>query len=155
MNNLNIVIYPDETLRKQSEPLTTKEISSKYVQNLISSMIATMKKNNGIGLAAPQIGVNKQIITIDTSNAPLVLINPFIIKKSWAQITNEEGCLSIPNIVDNVKRHKSISVKTFTSNGQQINFTAKNLLARVIQHEVDHLNGILFIDKTDNYNKKE
>ena len=109
-------------------------------------MLDTMYKFDGVGLAAPQVGILKRIITIDIGEGPKVLINP-VIKKSSGKQTGEEGCLSFPNVFGNVDRPESIIVEAFDIDGNKIKIKAKGLEAVVLSHEIDHLDGILFVDK--------
>lgn len=110
-------------------------------------MINTMRRSQGIGLAAPQVGVSQRLIVIAFQKEPLILFNPEISKKSFKKESGEEGCLSVPGVFGLVKRHYKISVAALDKSEKKINFVAEGMLARVIQHEVDHLNGILFIDR--------
>ena len=121
---------------------------SSEIKALIANMIETMHYNNGVGLAAPQIGVSKRIAIIDIQDGSgvKILLDPEIIQEYGSSI-EEEGCLSIPNEVGQVLRPASIIVKFRTLNGAELTMRAKGLLARVICHEVDHLNGILFTSK--------
>lgn len=146
MSKLHITTYPSPILREGSKPIPISELP-KY-KNLIKEMVSFMKEKDGLGLAAPQIGQNIQLAIVSTNDGAIALINPKIIKKSWKKENGEEGCLSLPSIFGMVKRHSKISVLTFSQAGKEITFTAKGLFARVIQHEIDHLNGILFIDRT-------
>ena len=150
---LKILKYGDEILRKKS-----KEVSkvSKKIRILAENMIDTMYANNGVGLAAPQVGENIRMFVIDVSQDdeplnPIVFINPKIIKKSGA-IKSNEGCLSFPKAYVDVRRYKNIMVKALDLNGRPFIMEAKDgeLLARAIQHEYDHLDGILFIDHSRN-----
>ncbi len=142
-----ILTIPNPILRKKSRDLDAKEISTNKIKSLCSAMVKTMKKIDGVGLSAPQIGKNIRLVVINTKAGPLCLINPKITKKSWARLWEQEGCLSVPGIYGKVLRHKKITCSYFNSKGKKIKLTAQGLLARVIQHETDHLNGILFIDK--------
>jgi peptide deformylase len=144
-----ILTYGTPSLREPSKEV--HKVSSK-IKTLIKDMFDTMYKNNGVGLAAPQIGVNLRIFVVDCSVGdeplnPLVFINPKIIKKSGA-IVSQEGCLSFPEAYSNVKRYKNVMVKATDRNGKPFVMEVKDgtLLARCIQHENDHLDGILFID---------
>ncbi|HOZ16560.1 MAG TPA: peptide deformylase [Candidatus Portnoybacteria bacterium] len=131
-------------LRKKSEPV--KEINAEIL-NLIENMQETMKKDNGIGLSACQIGKNIQLFVIDNNYSKnCVFINPEIIKLSSKTEIIEEGCLSLPNTFMPIKRAKSLKIKAIDEKGKQFKLKAKNLLARAIQHENDHLNGILICD---------
>ncbi len=135
----------DEILKKKSRPV--EEINDK-IQELIDDMLETMYKANGVGLAAVQVGVLKQVIVIDIDDGsgPLILINPKIIKEKGEQEV-EEGCLSFPNKFAKVIRPAEITVEALNRDGKNFKVKAKELLAQAISHEIDHLNGIVFIDK--------
>ncbi len=136
----------DEILRKKSRPV--EKIDDK-VRELVKDMIETMHKYDGVGLAAVQVGILKQILVIDTyeEGAPVyVLINPEIVKTKGLREV-EEGCLSFPNKFAKVKRPEEVVVRALDENGKKIEIKAKELLAQAICHEVDHLNGEVFIDK--------
>ncbi|MEA3464165.1 MAG: peptide deformylase [Patescibacteria group bacterium] len=143
---LPIIINPNPILRKKSVEI--KQIQAKQFQQLCLDMGRTMEEKDGVGLAAPQIGKNIRLIVINTKDGHVCMINPKITKKSWAKEWGEEGCLSIPNVFGQVKRHKKINCEYLDKNGKEIKIIAQGLMARVIQHEIDHLDGILFIDKT-------
>ena len=143
-----ILIEPDPILRKKCEPL---EMVDDNVINLMKDMLQTMYAAPGIGLAAVQIGILKRLIVIDISKdekkkAPLFLINPEIIKKSDDTSIYEEGCLSLPGQFAEIERPAECFLKYIDLNGQEKELKAKGLLSTCIQHEVDHLNGVLFID---------
>jgi len=142
---LPIIINPNPILRKKSVEI--KQIESKQFQQLCLDMAKTMQEKDGVGLAAPQIGRNIRIIVINTKDGAVCMINPVITKKSLTKEWGEEGCLSVPDIFGQVKRHKKITCKYLDKNGKEKKIKAQGLMARVIQHEVDHLNGALFIDK--------
>lgn len=135
----------DEILKKKSRPV--EEINEK-IQELIDDMLETMYKANGVGLAAVQVGVLKQVIVIDIDDGsgPLILINPKIIKEKGEQEV-EEGCLSFPNKFAKVVRPAEITVEALNRDGKTFKVKAKELLAQAISHEIDHLNGIVFVDK--------
>ena len=144
-----IVKYGEATFRQPS-----KEVNkvSQTVKNLVQDMLDTLYSQNGVGLAAPQIGENLRIFVIDVSTGneplnPMVFINPKIIKKSGACLSHE-GCLSFPEAYTDVKRYANVMVKALDTNGRSFVMEAKDgtLLARCIQHEFDHLDGILFVD---------
>ncbi len=148
MAKKKILILPDPTLRKISEPIS--KIDS-LIKKLMDDMLETMYAAPGIGLAAVQIGVLKRAIVIDLSKEnekknPLFLINPKITFKSKELVSYEEGCLSIPNQFAEVKRPKQCKINFLDYNGKEKEISAEGLLATCIQHEIDHLNGILFID---------
>ncbi len=139
---LNIKKYPDPILRKKCKEV--KEITPK-IKELTLNMIETMKKADGVGLAAPQVGVLKRIIVAETERGPKGFINPKILKKSRKKETIEEGCLSFPSLFLKIKRAKEVEIEALDGNGKKIK--AQGFLARILQHEIDHLDGILFIDK--------
>ncbi len=144
-----VLQYGEKSLREPS-----KEVHkvSKKITELVHDLLETMYAKNGVGLAAPQIGVNYRVFVIDVSTNkeplnPIVFINPKIIKKSGAVIA-QEGCISFPEAYTDVKRYKNIMVKALDAKGKPFVLEANDgsLLARAIQHEYDHLDGILFID---------
>lgn len=139
----NLRYDTDEVLRKRSREIET--IDNK-IRELAIDMLDTMYKFDGVGLAAPQVGILKRIITIDIGEGPKVLINP-VIKKTSGKQTGEEGCLSFPNVFGNVDRPEAIVVEAFDIDGNKIKIKAKGLEAVVLSHEIDHLDGILFVDK--------
>lgn len=143
---LQILKYPNPILRKKTEAL--KEITEED-KRLIGDMIDTMKAVEGVGLAANQIGVSKRIFvfnpSVDEWRAD-VFINPIIMKRRGSE-KMEEGCLSLPGISEEVRRSNYILVEGRDVNGKPVRFEATGLLARIIQHEIDHLNGILLIDR--------
>ena len=144
---LEIKKFNDPALRKKCQKL---EKFDKKAKKLIVDMVQTMEKSQGIGLAAPQVGVLKRIIVVKAGfrgRRILVLINPKILEKSRKTETTEEGCLSFPGIFLKIKRAKEIEVEGFDINKEKLRLKAKGLLARVLQHEIDHLDGVLFFDR--------
>ncbi|MBU4601070.1 peptide deformylase [Patescibacteria group bacterium] len=144
---LPILINPNPILRKKSTQIRRDEIKTKEFQRLCLDMAETMKEKDGAGLAAPQIGRNIRLVAVKTEDGAVCMINPKIIKKSWAKELGDEGCLSVPDVFGRVKRHKKIICKYLDKKGKEIKIEAEGLMARVIQHEIDHLDGVLFIDK--------
>ena len=144
---LPIITNPNPLLRKKSAEISQKQISSKKIQELCLNMAETMIKKDGAGLAAPQTGKNIRLIMVNTKDGTVCMINPKITRKSLLKEWGEEGCLSIPETYGQVKRYKKINCQYLNKNGKGAKITAEGLLARIIQHEIDHLNGILFIDK--------
>lgn len=144
----NLRYEGDEILKKKSREVPEEDISTEKIQTLIDDMIDTMHKYNGVGLAAVQVGVLKRIIVIDLydDKGPIVLINPVIIKTKGEQEV-EEGCLSFPNQFAKVVRPAEVVAEYTDRNGKRMRVHSKELLAQAIAHEVDHLNGELFIDK--------
>jgi len=151
---LDLKIYPADILRKQAE-----EVQYPLAENtrkLIRDMFDTVRSANGIGLAAPQVGKLQRLIVINLEHldVPLfALINPVIIDFSKKKSTMEEGCLSIPGVFGMVERPERIRVKAQDLKGKIVEAEAEGLLARVIQHETDHINGVLIIDKIKKYTK--
>ena len=148
MSQKKIVIEPDPILRKKSEPL---EKVDDEIRELLDDMLETMYAAPGIGLAAVQVGILKRIIVIDISKDkekkdPLFLINPEIISRSKKTSVYEEGCLSLPGHFAEIERPAECQIKFVDYNGKEKELIANGLLATCIQHEVDHLNGVLFID---------
>ena len=148
MSVKKIFTIPDPILKKKSLPIKNVDSS---VKKLMDDMLETMYAAPGIGLAAVQVGVLKRVVVIDLSKkeekkTPLFFVNPEIISTSEEQVSYEEGCLSIPNQFAEIKRPKRCHVKYLDYNGKKKDLKADGLLATCIQHEIDHLNGILFID---------
>ena len=142
---LAILCYPDKRLRTVAKPV---EKVDDIIKTQVKNMFETMYDAPGIGLAATQVDFHQRIIVTDVSdeqNQPLCLINPKIIEKS-GEIEWEEGCLSVPNYFESVKRANDIKVRALDQNGEELEMEASEILAICIQHEIDHLNGILFVD---------
>ena len=137
----------DEILRKKSREV---EKVDERIKELLDDMLDTMHEYNGVGLAGPQVGVLKRVIVIDLydDNPPLKLVNPEIIKEKGSQEV-DEGCLSFPNQYAKVIRPKELTVEALNENGEKVKIIAKDLLAQALSHEIDHLNGILFVDKME------
>lgn len=156
-----IIQLPDKRLRLISEPVAKIDGEMK---KLVADMFETMYEAPGVGLAAVQVGVPKRIVTIDATRGeeekqPFVLINPEILWASDEKSVLEEGCLSIPDYIDEVERSAKAKVRFLDLEGRTIEVEAEGLFARVMQHEIDHINGILFIDhlsklKRDRVEKK-
>ena len=144
----NLRYEGDEILKKKSREIPKEDILTEKIQTLIDDMIETMHKYNGVGLAAVQVGILKRLIVIDLydDNGPIVLINPVIIKTKGEQEV-EEGCLSFPNQFAKVIRPQEVVAEYTDREGKRMRVKAKELLAQAIAHEVDHLNGELFINK--------
>lgn len=135
----------DPILRKTSREV--KEVTDR-MRELMDDMVETMNENDGVGLAAPQVGILRRIIVVDDGTGPMKLINPEILDESGEQI-DVEGCLSVPNRMGEVKRPDKLRVKYMDEDGQENEIEAEGFLARILCHEVDHLNGILFTDKME------
>jgi peptide deformylase len=148
MSVLEIKKYPDKILKKKTLPVSSIDDE---IRSLIDNMIETMYAAPGVGLAAPQVGISKRLAVLDISskdhNFPLiVLINPVILKKEGT-IEFEEGCLSLPDYTAKIERAENIAVNALDRNGKPFEIEAGGLLAIAIQHEIDHLDGILLIDR--------
>ncbi len=146
MAKLEIKIYPDKILKKKS--LSVKKVTEKE-KKLATDMIETMRSANGIGLAAPQVGIRRRIIVVEdmeARNSPLVLFNPKVVKKK-GKCSFYEGCLSVPQVTSDITRPESVTVEAIGLDGKEVKIDTDGLLARVLQHEIDHLDGIIFIDR--------
>ena len=142
---LQVLTFPDERLRTVAQPVDEVDDS---IRTLVKDMFETMKNERGIGLAATQVNVHKRVIVMDVSedqDSPLVFINPEIIEKNGTKIS-EEGCLSVPNNYAKVDRAQTVKVKALDEKGNEFELMAEGLLAVCIQHEMDHLRGVLFVD---------
>jgi peptide deformylase len=150
-----IITLPEPVLRRKARTINTFD---KNLQTLIDDMIETMREAPGVGLAAPQVNISERLIVVEygeeedeeTESQPkklYIMINPEIVKKSEETLMGVEGCLSIPNLVGEVERHAAIQVKGLNRHGKPIKIKAEGWLARIFQHEIDHLNGILFPDR--------
>lgn len=158
--NKKIIKYPDPILRKKSEEV--KEVTED-IKKLGQEMIQTMMEKDGIGLAAPQVGELKRIIVVypirersleeKAKKTPQVFINPKIIKKSRETIIDEEGCLSFPGLFLKIKRARETEIEALDLQGEKIKIKTEGRPARVFQHEIDHLDGILFINRISFFQK--
>lgn len=148
-------IFPEDVLRHHAKTVDTFDQDLKL---LVDDMIETMRVAPGVGLAAPQIGISKQIIVVEfgdeydemVPNQLYILINPEIVKKSDATITGIEGCLSVPGLVGEVERASVVTVVGQNLEGKKVKIRAQGWLARIFQHEIDHINGILYTDRAEN-----
>ena len=139
----------EDVLRQVAVPVEPEEINDEF-RVLINEMFETMIEANGVGLAAPQVDISKRFfVVIADDDVRRVFINPQIISTSNDLVDYEEGCLSLPKIYENIKRPSQVTVQALNENGKPFTIEADGLLARIIQHENDHLNGIVFIDKGD------
>ena len=147
----NIVKKGDDVLRKRAKEVS--EVTPK-IQKLIKNMAETMYQSHGVGLAAPQVGFSKRVIVVDIGEGLHAVINPVITEKKGEEL-GPEGCLSCPNEYGEVSRAKEITVEGLNENGEAITIHASDFLARAFQHEIDHLDGILFVDKAIHLKKGE
>jgi peptide deformylase len=149
---LEIHTLGDRVLRQPAKRIAKVDDE---IRQLIRDMLQTMYSSDGIGLAAPQVGVNKQLVVVDVepdnaAKPPLVLINPTLLRASTDLCTGQEGCLSIPGVYLDVVRPTAIEVSYKDENGRPQKIQATELLARCILHEMDHLNGVMFVDRVSN-----
>jgi peptide deformylase len=142
---LQVLTYPDPRLQKKAQEI--KNPKDPLIQELVFDMLETMKENNGMGLAATQIGKLLRLCVIKFERKTYVLINPRIISKSWGKEIAEEGCLSFPGQFIPIKRSKKVKVVAHNKSGKETIIEAEGLLARAMQHEIDHLDGILYIER--------
>jgi peptide deformylase len=156
---LTITTDPNPILHKKARELSVEEIKAGKFNKLIADMTDTMYAKDGVGIAAPQVSESVRIFVIAKKYVPfktnkdLVMINPVWEKKSIRKAWDNEGCLSVPNTYGEVKRYLKIKVKGLNEKGEQISFDAEDFQARIIQHETDHLNGVLFIEKAKKIQK--
>jgi peptide deformylase len=153
---LPIVFTPDPVLRRKARKITTFD---KDLQTLIDNMVETLRDAPGVGLAAPQVGVSERLIVVeypekesdeDKEDAPkrlFVLINPEIVESSEETVEGVEACLSIPRMAGEVERHQKITIRGLNRHGKPVKLKVRGWLARIFQHEIDHLEGVLFTDR--------
>lgn len=162
MSTLRVITLPDKRLRKRSTEVDRSFLALHETQQFIDDLVELMYLDDGIGIAAPQVAVARRIIVIgkdafkQTKNArqfpamDMVLVNPVLTNHSARHAVDQEGCLSVPGVFGDVRRAVSIHVEGMDRHGNPIAFDATDFLARVLQHEVDHLDGVLFVDKATN-----
>ncbi|NIQ37028.1 MAG: peptide deformylase [Proteobacteria bacterium] len=148
MSVREVLTYPQVILRKKSVPV--KKIS-KEIKELIQDMRETMYASGGIGLAAPQVGVNQRVIVVDVTpyqpdQKPFALINPEIVS-SEGGVDSEEGCLSVPELVEKIKRKEKVTVRGLDEEGKEVEIEASGMLAICLQHEIDHLDGLTVVER--------
>lgn len=151
---LNIVTFPESSLRLKAKQVTKFDTE---LQTLVDNMFETLRAAPGVGLAAPQIGESLRLVVVeytedeDENAKPkkYVLVNPEIIKRSEEMVTDVEGCLSLPGLAGRVERHQAVTVKAKNRFGKPLKIEAQDWLARIFQHEIDHLDGVLYIDRAE------
>jgi peptide deformylase len=145
MTRLTILEFPDPRLRTKAVPLARVD---NEIRQLIDDLLETMYAAKGVGLAATQVDVHRRVIVADVSeekNAPLALVNPVIVRRDDVEVS-EEGCLSVPGIYEEVSRAKRVAVRALNRDGRSVELELDGLLAVCVQHELDHLDGKLFVD---------
>jgi peptide deformylase len=149
-----IRVMGDPVLRTKAEPISN---INDETRQLVKDMFETMYLEDGVGLAAPQVGLGQRVIVVDPRDeavTPFALVNPVIVELSEEVERGEEGCLSIPGLKDIVERSYAVVVAGLNENGEPVRIEAEALLARILQHEVDHLDGILFVDRVSPLKRK-
>ncbi len=144
---------PNNKLRVRSTDVPAADVGSKRLKTLVAGLIETMREENGCGIAAPQVGVHERVIIVDSGSGPRAYVNPEIVARSFRTFLFEEGCLSVPGVWGMVKRHRGVKVKALDENGKEINVDAVGLEAVIFQHEIDHLDGVLFIDRVEKFTR--
>lgn len=146
-----IVNIGDDILKEKAVEVTKITVN---IHKLLDNMADTMYEAEGVGLAAPQIGIPKRVVVIDTGDGLLELINPVILEKKGEEI-DQEACLSVPNMVGDVRRARKIVAQALNRDGELMEYKVEGLLARAFQHEIDHLEGILFVDVAEKLYEKQ
>jgi peptide deformylase len=146
----SIVEMGADVLREKAKEV--KEVNSSIVK-LLDNMVDTMENANGVGLAAPQIGVSKRVVVVKVGEVLVELVNPIILEQEGEAVA-EEGCLSIPDVTGDVVRAAKVYVQGLNREGKKVDIHAEGLMARALQHEIDHLEGILFVDKAKKVYRK-
>jgi len=155
MANMRLSRYGSDVLRDVAQPVD--EITDE-IKQIAEDMLSSMYDSDGVGLAAPQVGISKRIIVVDPEplnldSEPIALINPEIVEQS-GQADADEGCLSVPDVRGEVERAAKVTVEALNLDGKKVRIEATDLLARIFQHEIDHLNGVLFIDHLSRLKKQ-
>lgn len=143
----SIVTIPTPSLRERSVEIAIEEITTPEFQAYLDTLTRTMFVADGVGIASPQVGRNIRAIVVNTGARPECYMNPVITKQSETMMESEEGCLSVPKQYGVVSRHKKVTVEAVNRHGKRVVLELKGFPAIVFQHEIDHLNGVLFIDK--------
>lgn len=151
MSVLEIRKAGDKILKEKAQPVVKID---RKIKKLLDDMLETMYAADGVGLAAPQVGISTRIVVLDIGEGPIELINPELITVEGCEL-GAEGCLSIPSIYGEVERYAKVTVEGLNRAGKKVHVTGEGLLARALQHEIDHLEGILFIERAQSLSKKE
>lgn len=150
METFPIVKDPTTSLRQRSQEVEVSEIQTPEFQAFLDKLARTMIVEDGVGIASPQVGKNIRAIVVNMPKGPECFMNPEIVKKSQAMEASDEGCLSVPGKYGVVQRHKKVTLRALNRHGRRIEFEVKAFPAIIFQHEIDHLDGVLFIDKAKN-----
>jgi peptide deformylase len=144
---MNVLHHPNKELRIKAKPVALEAINTPEMKAFIKEMKATMKKERGVGLAATQIGIETRVFVAQTKKGVEAFFNPVITKRSKHMVESHEGCLSVPGIFGLVERHRQIRATALNEKGQPVEIATSGLLSIIFQHEIDHLDGVLFIDR--------
>lgn len=144
---------PNNELRVRSLDVPAADVGSDRVKKLIAELTETMNAENGCGIAAPQVGIHERVIIVDSGKGPKAYLNPEIVSRSFRTFLFEEGCLSVPGVWGMVKRHRGVKVKALGADGEEVTVDATGLEAVIFQHEIDHLDGVLFIDRVEKFTR--
>ncbi|MFZ6015190.1 MAG: peptide deformylase [Patescibacteria group bacterium] len=143
----SVLTYKEPSVRDRSIEVSAEEITTKEFQDYLDKLTRTMHVEDGIGIASPQVGINKRIFIAHIKHRDTAFINPVITKKSEKLVETEEGCLSVPGVFGLVQRAKKVTIEALDRHGRRMELELKNADAVVVQHELDHLDGVLFVDK--------
>ncbi|NBS41387.1 peptide deformylase [bacterium] len=150
---MTVLTDPQPTLRHRSVEVAASDFGSERIKKLADDLIETMNVENGCGIAAPQVGVNERVIIVDPGDDATAYVNPVIVDRSFKTTMSEEGCLSVPGVWGMVKRNRNVTVRAFDLDGNPVEKTVDGLHAIIFQHEIDHLDGILFIDRVEKFTR--
>lgn len=144
---------PNNELRVRSAEVPKADVGSDRIRRMVEELTATMREENGVGIAAPQVGIHERVIIVDHGDGATAYVNPEIVSRSFRTFLSEEGCLSVPGVWGMVKRHRSVTIKALSMDGKTVTVDAHGLEAVIFQHEIDHLDGVLFIDRAERFTK--
>lgn len=144
---------PDNELRVRSNEVAPADFGSDRIRSLAAELAETMRVESGCGIAAPQVGVHERVIIVDAGDGAKAYVNPEIVSRSFRTFLFEEGCLSVPGVWGTVKRHRAVTVEAVDLDGHPVKLEATDLAAVIFQHEIDHLDGVLFIDRVEKFTR--
>jgi len=144
---LRVLTRPNPALHERANPVDADALARLRGAGFLDALIATMRAEDGVGIAATQVGAPHRIFVALEETTPVVYVNPEIVSQSTQAVVDTEGCLSVPGIIGTVRRARSVTLRAMDADGHPMERRARGLIARIYQHEIDHLNGILFIDR--------
>ncbi len=150
---MTVLTQSSPELRQRSREVDASDLGSERIRTLAKNLLETMEVENGCGIAAPQVGVNERVIIVDPGNGAEAYVNPVITARSFRTTMSEEGCLSVPGVWGMVKRSRQVTVRAFNLDGAPVELVANDLHAIIFQHEIDHLDGVLFIDRVEKFTR--